>query len=375
MLLKKEASITFTTGLALFAMFFGAGNMVFPLAIGAHAGHHIFFAWLAFMVAGVGIPFMGLFALSLYKGDYWAFFSILGKYLSFLVITFIIFIIGPLFAAPRTEDITYHTLHDLLPHWLSNHYFGLLYFLVIFILSYKHSLVIDIIGRVISPMKLFAFAVLIIASIITANALIPSHQTLSHSVQHALSVGYGTMDLLGAVFFCHVAYHNIVNKCAQIGIKDEKSIMKVTFKACLIGGLLIGLVYTGFMVSAACHAEPLQHVNTPALISAISNLVLGSYGSIFVAICVTLACIATATALAVVSSNFFYHSLFQEKVPRLICQLTVLGIMYGMSILGFDIIMAIATPILNVLYPCLIVFCIFNICRKLCTCKFKKSST
>ncbi len=367
MLLKKETSITFTNGLALFAMFFGAGNMVFPLDIGRHAGQHLFLAWLAFMLAGVGIPFMGLFSLSLFKGDYWEFFRILGKHLSFLIVTFIIFIIGPLFAAPRTEDITFSTLQGLLPQSLTNYYFSIFYFVLIFILSYKHSLVIDIIGRVISPMKLTAFAILIIASIVMANTLMPTHKTLYQVVSHSLSVGYGTMDLLGAVFFCHVAYRNIVNKCAKIGIKDEKIIMRITFKACLIGGLLIGTIYTGFMISAALHAVSLQHVNTPALISAISHVVLGEYGTVFVAICVTLACIATATALAVVSANFFYHTLFRDKVPRIICLTIVLVIMYCMSILGFDRIMEIAIPILNILYPCLIVFCLFNIYRKMRT--------
>ncbi len=365
MRLSKTNQIVLTTGLALFAMFFGAGNMVFPLAIGADAGQHLLAAWLAFLLAGVGIPFLGLFAISLYDGDYWDFFGILGKYLSFAVVTFIIFIIGPLFAAPRTEDITFSTLQPFLPTALTNPFFSIFYFVVIFFLSYKHQHVINIIGRVISPLKLTAFIILIAASLMTMNVLLPTPKSLSYVVSNSLSTGYGTMDLLGAFFYCAVAYKSIVHKCAEIGITDRRVITITILKACVIGAILIGLIYTGFMFSAAMHARDLQNTPTPAMIVEISHVVLGKYGAFFVCICVTLACIATATALAVVSARFFFQTLFRHAIPRVICLILVLMFMYTMSILGFDFIMKVATPILNVLYPCLIVLCVVNIYRKL----------
>ncbi|PHQ80450.1 MAG: hypothetical protein COB66_04790 [Coxiella sp. (in: Bacteria)] len=365
MTIKNEFKITCTTGLALFAMFFGAGNMVFPLAIGVHAGNHLFVAWAAFIISGVGIPFLGLFAISLYDGDYWKFFKILGKYLSFAVVTFILLIIGPLFAAPRTEDITFSTLQPFMPGGLTNNYFSIIYFTVILLLSFKHTLVIDIIGRFISPVKIVAFVTLIICSLATAHALLPIHHSAPQVFSHSLSVGYGTMDLLAAFFFCHVAYKNIVRKCLAEDIHDKKIIMRITLKSCMIGAFLIAAIYTGFMLSAATHATALQHTATPAMINHIAHLVLGEYGSLFVCVCVSLACIATATALAVVSANFFYKTIFRKKAPRAACLLFVLALMYCMSILGFSDIMALATPMLNVLYPCLIVLCIVNIYRKL----------
>lgn len=362
---KSTVKITITTGLALFAMFFGAGNMVFPIAIGATAGQHLFYAWLAFIMAGVGLPFLGVFAISLFEGDYWDFFSILGKYGSFLVITFIILIIGPLFAAPRTEDITYGTLQPFLNPSIKNSYLSIVYFIIIFFLSYKHLSVIDIIGRFLSPLKIIAFATLIIASLITAHALVTTSVSAYHVASNSLSVGYGTMDLLAAFFFCHVAYQSITHKCSALGITDKKSLIRIILKACFIGAFLIGAVYTGFMLSAAVHSNELQNTPTANIISRLSHVVLGSYGSLFVCLCVTLACIATATALTVVSTNFFHHTLFQNKLPRIACLIIVLVIMYSMSILGFDRIMAIAVPILNVLYPALIVLCLINIFRKL----------
>jgi LIVCS family branched-chain amino acid:cation transporter len=374
MLINAQSKIALTTGLALFAMFFGAGNLIFPLAIGAHSGTHLLAGWAGFMIAGVGLPFLGLFAISLYGGNYWKFFNVLGKYLSFAVVTFIILIIGPLFASPRTEDITYSTLQPFLPHAISNPIFSIMYFALILLLSFKHTMVVDIIGRFISPVKLIAFITLIIASLVSASALLPEQVSATHVIDHSLSVGYGTMDLLAAFFFCHVAYKNTVRKCAKLGITDQKSLMKVTLKACLIGAFLIGFIYTGFMLSAATHAAALHGVDTPALINRLSHIVLGSFGSLFVCLCVTLACIATATALAVVSSNFFYKTIFRRKLPHLACLILVLAVMYMMSILGFDKIMAIATPILNILYPCLIVLCVVNIARKLRKPAFKPTT-
>src|SRR3989338_11559571 len=111
----RNSSVAITTGFALFAMFFGAGNMIFPLQIGVILGQQLTYAVVAFLISGVGVPFLGLFAVSLYEGDYWQFFSRLGKIPAFLIITFLVLILGPLFVVPRTEIVTYHTLQPFLP--------------------------------------------------------------------------------------------------------------------------------------------------------------------------------------------------------------------------------------------------------------------
>ena len=76
------------TGMALFAMFFGAGNMIFPLQIGCLSGQHVLPSTVAFIITGVGVPFLGLFAVSLYEGDYWKFFQRFGNVFAFVIISF-----------------------------------------------------------------------------------------------------------------------------------------------------------------------------------------------------------------------------------------------------------------------------------------------
>ena len=362
----RNSSVAITTGFALFAMFFGAGNMIFPLQIGVISGQQLTYAVVAFLISGVGVPLLGLFAVSLYEGDYWEFFRQLGKIPAFLIITFLVLILGPLFLVPRTQILTYHTLLPYLPYPFNNVYmFDAFYFILIFALTFHHSRIVDIIGWLLSPIKLIAFFTLIIVALYTAVPFIHTTQTPLQVFNTSLTMGYGTMDLLAAIFFCTVAYTHIVNKCKKIGMHSSSYIIKTTLIACIIGALLISLVYIGFMFSAASHAEALKNIPTEALIGKLSILVLGKYGSLFVSICVFFACLATGIALTEVSSNYFHRFVFQEKIPRIICLSLSLLIMSFMSILGFASIMKIAFPILKTLYPLLILFCIINIIIKL----------
>lgn len=359
------------TGLALFAMFFGAGNMIFPLKLGMEAGQHVLPAGLAFVITGVGVPFLGLFAVSLYEGDYWKFFERFGKVFAFVIITFLILIIGPLFAAPRTEIVTFNTLLPALPSLLQNTYvFDFCYFGLVFLLVCNQSRIVDIMGWFLSPIKILAFTVLIAIGLYTAAPLMHIPETSQHTFTSALTTGYGTMDLLAAFFFCTVAYKNIVNKCHSVGVTSKKAIANMTLLSCIVGAALISVVYIGLTLAAASHAEALQNVPTEALIGKISYIVLGQYGSVFVGICVTFACVATATALVEVTADYFHRTIFKEKLPRLVCVIGTLVVMYLMAILGFDRIMKIAGPILNGLYPMLIFMCVVNIFLKLVPMQF-----
>lgn len=85
---SAKLKVIMITGLALFAMFFGAGNMIFPLQLGVDAGQHVLPALLAFIITGVGVPFLGLFAVSLYEGDYWRFFNRFGRVFAFVCVLF-----------------------------------------------------------------------------------------------------------------------------------------------------------------------------------------------------------------------------------------------------------------------------------------------
>lgn len=360
--------VVLTSGLALFAMFFGAGNIIYPLALGAHAGSHFPYVAAAFLISGIGLPLLGLFATSLYHGDYWAFFRSLGKGPAFILIMCLILIIGPLIAAPRTATISFHSIEPFLPNGLNNLYvFNALYCLIIFSLTYKQQAVVDIIGRILSPIKLALFSILILAGLGTGHDVIPNTTPLWSSITLGIEEGYSTMDLLATFFFCSIVCQNIIMKMKQNGIHDTRHLTKIFLLSCLVGGLLLGVVYMGFMLVALHHAAALQGIETSQMIVVVSEIVLGKFGSIFVGACVTFACLVTATALTEVTTEFFYDHVVNKKVPRLVCLLVTLITFYIVSIMGFAWIMKVALPLLEVLYPALILYCIIKIVIKVVT--------
>ena len=371
--LPKYSSKTLTTGFALFAMFFGAGNMVFPLYLGANAGGYLVLTAFCFLFVGVGTPFLGLFATSLYQGDYWSFFNRLGKLPALVVITFLIFIIGPLFAGPRTETITFQALLPFLPSLLKNHIvFSLLYCALVFVMSYRDFHVLNIIGHKITPVKLSCFTLLILLSVLHPQASPTQPQALTHQMFNAISMGYGTMDMLGAFFFCSIASRSIQTESERLGIHNDNFVKLQLLKSCCIGGILLSLVYLGFMFAAAAHNNLLANKSPDKLIAILAMGVLNNYGALFIGVAVTFACFATAIALADVSSEFFHSTLFRNKVNKKICLLLVVFIMFLMTQLGFSQIMHVASPILHILYPALIVLCIVNILYKLYGFKYIK---
>lgn len=358
-------AIIIPTGLALFAMFFGAGNIIYPLALGAHSGQHILSSILGFLVTGVGVPFIGLYAVSLYQGDYWAFFNRLGKIPAFFIITFLIVIIGPLSAIPRTEVVTHETLRHYLPSLLAHPaVFSFLFCTIVFICTYQSSKVVDLIGRILSPIKLISFFTLILLGMYFSEPALENQFNMTQTFSNALSTGYQTMDLLATFFFCALAYSHIVYKSTNLNTASHHDICQMLLKASLIGALLLSIVYIGFLYLAAQHQPALQQVGTDQMISAISSAVLGHFGALFVCICVSFACFATAIALAEVSSRYLFAQVFREKLPRIACLSIVMCITYTMSLLGFGKIMSITIPILNALYPALIVLCVLNILHK-----------
>lgn len=354
--------IVIATGLALFAMFFGAGNIVFPLYLGANAGQNIVATMIGFLLAGVCVPFLGLFATSLYQGNYHAFFMRLGKMPGFILICFLMIVIGPLAAMPRTETVTFNTLLPYVPDFLRNNaVFSLFYCGLVFVLAYRETKVVEILGLFLSPVKIVSFSCLVFVGVWYATPPIVSSVSPMAAFQESVSLGYNTMDLLATFFYCTVAFNAI-----QLAVKNDLSLnpTTLTLKASVLGGIVISLVYAGFMIVAYNHASVLQGLAAEQTITAISHAVLGKFGGFFVCIAVSFACLATTLALAQVSNHFLYTEIFKRKVSKHLCLTIVMLLTYLMSNLDFQGILKLSLPIVHVIYPALIVLCIFNILYK-----------
>lgn len=356
---STEAKIVIYTGLALFAMFFGAGNIVFPLYIGANSGSNILISLIGFLFAAVGVPFLGLIAISLYRGNYFDFLARLGKIPALIIILLIMIVLGPLGAMPRTETTTFNTLLPYLPEMLKdNRVFSIIYLSLVSLLAYREAKVVKILGLFLSPIKILAFGSLVVLGLLLTEPPSIIEVSAKTALHQAISLGYGTMDLLAGMLFCSIAFRSIQLSTATNPQLDPT---KLTIKSCIIGASLISLLYTGFMLVSYYHAESLQNISIEHSISAVSHAVLGRFGGLFVCIAVSGACLATTLALGLACSHCLYQEILKGYLPKQLCFALVIVSTYGISTLGFQGILDITIPIVGIIYPALIVHCVFSI--------------
>lgn len=357
-------SNTIATGLAMFSMFFGAGNVVFPLALGQLAQDKNFYAILGLLITAVGVPFIGLIAMTLFDGNYKLFFNRIGKVPGAMVAFCIICLIGPFGAIPRCVALSYSTIQGYIPN-ISLVAFSIGSCLLIYLFTFRKSKILDVLGYVLTPFLLFSLLVIIIKGFMEAPSLQPIDYSETTIFLKGLQEGYQTMDLLGAFFFS-----SVVLSCLKEGIppsehQNHKKIIKATLKSSTIGALLLSAVYIGFSYVAAFHTRDLGAVSQDELLGAIAHKILGPYAGLVASIAVALACLTTAIALAAVFAEYLHKEVTQTKLNYQASLVITLVIAAIFSTLKFTGIIAILAPILSVCYPALIVLSLLNIGYKL----------
>lgn len=364
MMTNAPKSNTISTGLAMFSMFFGAGNVVFPLALGQLAQDKTFYAILGLLITAVGVPFIGLIAMTLFDGNYKLFFNRMGKVPGALVAFCIVSLIGPFGGMPRCIALSYSTIQAYLPN-ISLIVFSAASCVLIYLLTFRKNRILDVLGNVLTPFLLLSLLVIIIKGFLTTSSLQPIEHTETTIFLRGLKEGYQTMDLLSAFFFS-----SVVLSCLKEGIptgehQNHKTIIKATLKASAIGACLLGAVYIGFIYVAAFHTGDLGAINQEELLGAIAHKILGPYAGLVACIAVALACLTTAIALAVVFAEYLHHDVTQGKLSYQVSLIITLVITGIFSTLKFTGIIAILAPILSICYPALIVLSLLNIGYKL----------
>lgn len=355
---------TIATGLAMFSMMFGAGNIVFALAIGQYAQDNNLFAILGLLLTAVGVPFLGLIAMTLFGGDYKKFFGRIGTIPGFLVSATIMGLIGPFGAIPRCIALSYSTAQMYLPS-ISLPLFSLAACAFIFLFTIRRTSILDLVGYVLTPLKLGSLLFIIVKGFFSSPAMPVSSHTELTVFLRGLTDGYQTMDLLGAFFFCSVVLDCLKKNLDVTDPKNYKTMLGVALRASCIGASLLAAIYVGFSYVAAMQSSNLTGVAPAELISQVAVQVLGPYAGILVCFTVTIACLTTAIALTTVFAEFVHKDLTLNRVSYPVALVTSLAITFGISTLHFTGIMALLAPVLQLVYPALIVLCIVNIAYKL----------
>lgn len=340
-------------GFAMFSMFFGAGNLIFPASLGLLAGQNWFLALLGFLTTGVGLTFLGVYALTKTDGSAYKFGEKVSGKFSFIFNSIIILAIGPLLALPRTGAVTYEM--GVLPFapnfnsWI----FGIIYFGLTIYLAIKPSEMLDKLGKILTPMILITITLIVGVGIIKPFGHISTEVALQGAYIKGFFEGYQTMDALGAIIIAVIVV-DIINARAK---KEERN--KTLFYTSLIAGLLMALIYGGLMYLGAKSGSLYEgiEIGRTTLLTNLAVLTLGSTGKIVLALLVTFACLTTSVGLAATAGNFFSkHTKF--KYETIIIVSSVFSLF--MANLGVDKIVKVSVPLLVFMYPLCIVLIILN---------------
>jgi len=337
-------------------MFFGAGNLIFPPAIGLLAGDQWGLSLIGFILTGIGLPVLGVVAVSKAGGTISDLAGRVGPVFSTVLGSIIILAIGPLLAIPRTGATVYEIgieplLGSVNPFIVSVIYFSITLFFVI-----KPSGIVDKIGKILTPILLVVTITIIIKGIFLPIGA-PIATAIAMPLSKGFTDGYQTMDALGSIVMAGIVLVSLLEK----GYTNKKEQINMTIKAGLIAGtgLLViygGLLYLGATSSGVFPAD----MPKSELIVNITNSVLGSMGQIGMCIVVSAACLTTSIGLTAIVGNYF-ADLTKGRLSYKTIVIGTVTFSAVMAVIGVEQIVKLAVPLLVLVYPVAIILILLGL--------------
>lgn len=350
---RLKGSDLLALGFMTFALFLGAGNIIFPPSAGMAAGENIGQAALGFLLTGVGLPLLTIVALARVGGGMALLTAPLGKRAGVMFAVAVYLAIGPLFATPRTAVVSFEM--GVAPFSGNNStallLYTLAYFAAVLFLSLNPGQLVDRIGKYITPVLLAALLVLGGAAL-----LIPAGKIgqVSADYQSAPFVqgflqGYLTMDTLGALVFGIV----IATAIRDHGVTDGKLITRYSVIAGLIAAVGLSLVYLAlFYLGATSQGIAGEAQNGVQILTAYVQHTFGTAGSLLLAVVITLACLTTAVGLLTACGEFF-SGLLPVSYRTVVIAFGVFSLLVANQ--GLTQLISFSIPVLVGLYPLAIV--------------------
>ncbi|OFI06953.1 branched-chain amino acid transport system 2 carrier protein [Clostridium acetireducens DSM 10703] len=352
----KSSSDFIVIGFALFAMFFGAGNLIFPPYLGHLVGDQVLIGIIGFLITGVGLPLSGIIACAKCNGTFSEISSRVGKIFSLVATSALVIAIGPMLAVPRTAATTFELgVHPVFPS-VSPVISSIVYFGIVLFFVLRPSAIVDNIGKILTPALLVMLSVIIIKGIVNPIGTI-TPTDFQGTFSKSLLEGYQTMDVMTSVMFASIILASIRSKGYE-----ESEVTKVTVKSAVVavGGLAFiygGLMYLGAQTTTMFPKD----VARTELLTEIVRLDLGSIGSVILGIAVGLACLTTAIGLISTGAEFFSEKIFNKKISYNALAIVLAVISAILAVRGVDQIVKLAVPVLTVLYPIVIVLIIMTL--------------
>lgn len=362
---KKTLTIneSITIGLMLFALFLGAGNIIFPPFLGQLAGENIVLALFGFLLTGVGLPLLGILAIAKAGGDLQ---TIAGRVhpVFGIVFTLIVYMaIGPFFGIPRTGTVAFEIgiapfLSELQsPSRMPLFLFTLIFFTVAVWFSSNPTKLVDRIGKILTPILILIIGMLAVKSVITPMGSInaPVGNYSNEPFFESFLQGYLTLDAIAALVFGIV----IIQAIRAKGVTDKNVILKTTALAGAIAATGLAAVYLslGYIGVTSVDAIGLQD-NGGTIIAMAARILYGEFGGFILAAAIIFACLTTAIGL--ISATAQFSNKLYPRVPYISYVFIFAAFSTAAANVGLTQLLSISLPVLLTIYPLAIVLVILS---------------
>lgn len=353
---NQKASL-WAVGLMPFALFFGAGNLIFPAFLGQQAGENWFSAMLGFLLTGAGLPLLGVIAIGYSNSrDVQVLASRVTPLYGILFASALYLAIGPLFATPRTATVSFEI--GVVPYiseeskTLALALFSLFFFGVAYWLSLSPGKLVGRIGKILTPVLLVTIAILMgYAAMNPMGALTaPQGDFAIRPFAKGILEGYGTMDALASLVFAII----VIDAVRAMGVDNRAELLRTTTIAGVVAATCLAVVYLmiGYMGATSVAGLGMQE-NGAAVLSKTAQFYFGNAGNILLSVIVFLACLSTAIGLIVANAEFFNRLCPGISYKTFVTIFTLVSMAFANK--GLAGIISFSIPVLMLLYPLTVV--------------------
>lgn len=364
--MKKKLSLSenLLVGSLLFGLFFGAGNLIFPLELGQKAGVNLPYLIVGFLLSAVSLPILAVVATAASDSE-----SLLdlarpaGKKFAYFFTVLLYLSIGPGFAIPRTASTSFELIFEDLPRLYNQQglfIFSLIFFIMVLFFALKEGSIMDTIGKFLSPVFLVLISALITITIIKpagplGEAIHPSYEV--SPLAKGFVDGYNTLDAPAGLAFAII----IVESIKSMGIRDNKAMAFESLKSSFICLLAMSAIYGGLAYMGSISVNISEGYSNGAIIlSDITSFYLGGFGKLALSLIVFIACLKTAIGLVCATAEIFVK-IFKQRVSYKTFAIIFTLLSFGVANLGLEQIISLSLPVLMFIYPLSIVLIFLSI--------------
>ncbi|UTV29786.1 branched-chain amino acid transport system II carrier protein [Photobacterium atrarenae] len=341
----KKRDIT-AIGFTTFALFLGAGNLIFPPMMAQQAGELWLFAMAGFLISAVGLPALTIIVLGRLSSAS-KLTSALPTWLDKTFWLTVFITLGPAFVLPRAVNVAYEmgiqpftSTDQLLP-------FSSTFCAVSLLLAIRPGKLVDIIGKYMTPALIAMLSALVIAAIFEPQGTTtPARDGYQASpLTRGLLEGYMTLDAIAAVAFGWVIIQAIKAK----GVEAPDQIRHYSYTIAgiyvvLMSGCYLAMGYLG----ATSSTIAANATNGGMLLTSYAGAILGPVGQSLLAIITLTACLTTVIGLTNANAEYFQQT-YRLKFNHVATGVIILAAI--VSNVGLEQLITFSLPLILTLCP------------------------